>query len=129
MRGSSTTNGSSSIATTSSWPDWKTMSDEARPIRVAHISTQMIVGGAQENTLLSVEGLDRYPEFEVTLISGIDDGPEGSLLPRAATTTRLIVLPELRREVSPINDARVFWRLWRLFRAERYHIVHTHSTK
>ena len=39
-----------------------------KPIRVLHIITRMIVGGAQENTLLSVEGLDRLPEYEVTLI-------------------------------------------------------------
>jgi hypothetical protein len=45
--------------------------------RVLHLITRLIVGGAQENTLLSVEGLDRLPEFEVTLATGIDSGPEG----------------------------------------------------
>ena len=42
------------------------------PIRVLHIITRMIVGGAQENTLLSVVGLDAMPEYDVTLISGIE---------------------------------------------------------
>jgi glycosyltransferase involved in cell wall biosynthesis len=89
----------------------------------------MIVGGAQENTLLTVEGLDRDPRFEVTLVSGVDDGPEGELLPRARETTRLIVLPELGRPVSPVADAVAFWKLYRIIRAGRYDIVHTHSSK
>ena len=42
-----------------------------KPIRVLHIITRMIVGGAQENTLLSVEGLDKMPEYEVHFISGV----------------------------------------------------------
>ncbi len=89
----------------------------------------MIVGGAQENTLLSVEGLDRLPEYEVTLASGLDSGPEGELLTRARETTRLIVVPELGRNINPLADVKAFWKLYRLIRQGRYHIVHTHSSK
>ncbi len=89
----------------------------------------MIVGGAQENTLLSVEGLDRLPEYEVTLASGLDNGPEGELLTRARETTRLIVVPELGRNIDPFADVKAFWKLYRLIREGRYHIVHTHSSK
>ena len=101
----------------------------SRPIRVAHIITRLIVGGAQENTLLSAEGLDKYPEYDVTLISGVDDGPEGSLLPRAEKTTKLIVIPELERNMKPKNDIKSFIKLYRILRDGRFHIVHTHSTK
>src|ERR687886_2509034 len=100
-----------------------------QPIRVLHIITRMIVGGAQENTLLSVEGLDRMPEYEVTLASGVDNGPEGELLTRARRTTRLVVVPELCRSINPAADAVAFWKLYRLIRRGRYHIVHTHSSK
>ena len=48
---------------------------EARPLRVLHIITRLIVGGAQENTLLTSAGLDRMPEYEVTLATGVDQGP------------------------------------------------------
>lgn len=99
------------------------------PIRVLHIITRMIVGGAQENTLLSVEGLDRLPGYEVTLCSGIDNGPEGELLSRARQTTRLVVLPEMCRNVDPRADLVAFWKLYHLIRKGRYHIVHTHSSK
>ncbi|MFY9555309.1 MAG: glycosyltransferase family 4 protein [Blastocatellia bacterium] len=100
-----------------------------KPVRVLHIITRLIVGGAQENTLLSVEGLDSLPEYEVTLITGIDDGPEGNLLDRARRTTRLIIVPELGRSISPLADIRAFWKLYRLILKGRYHIVHTHSSK
>jgi glycosyltransferase involved in cell wall biosynthesis len=89
----------------------------------------MIVGGAQENTLLSVEGLDRLPDYEVTLCSGVDNGPEGELLSRARQTTRLVVVPELCRSIAPWADAVALWKLYRLIRRGRYHIVHTHSSK
>src|SRR4051812_17843977 len=99
------------------------------PIRVLHIITRMIVGGAQENTLLSVEGLDRAPQYDVTLVSGIDRGREGELLTRARETTKLVIIPELGRAINPIQDLMAFWKLYKLIREGRYHIVHTHSSK
>jgi glycosyltransferase involved in cell wall biosynthesis len=89
----------------------------------------MIVGGAQENTLLTVEGLDRLPDFDVTLATGIDFGPEGDLLPRARNTTDLAIIPELGRRVSPFSDLVALLKVYRLIKAGRYHIVHTHSSK
>ena len=89
----------------------------------------MIVGGAQENTLLSVIGLDAMPEYDVTLISGIDRGREGEMLSQARETCHLIVLPEMGRSISPFSDLAAFWKLYRLIRKGRYHIVHTHSSK
>jgi len=101
----------------------------SQPVRVLHIITRLIVGGAQENTLLSVEGLDGLPEYEVTLATGVDDGPEGDLLERARRTTRLVVVPELGRSINPLSDIAAFYKLYRLIRKGRYHIVHTHSSK
>jgi len=102
---------------------------ETSPVRVLHIITRMIVGGAQENTLLSVIGLDAMPEYEVTLLSGIDKGREGELLSLAREKSRLIVLPEMGRSINPIWDLVAFWKIYRLIRKGRYHIVHTHSSK
>lgn len=99
------------------------------PYRVLHIITRMIVGGAQENTLLSVEGLDRLPEFDVTLASGVDDGPEGDLLTRARRTTDLVIIRELGRSINPFSDLVALVKIYRLAKAGRYHIVHTHSSK
>ncbi|MBK9528859.1 MAG: glycosyltransferase [Acidobacteria bacterium] len=101
----------------------------SKPTRVLHIITRMIVGGAQENTLLSVVGLDAMPEYEVDFISGIDKGKEGELLTQARATTNLIVLPEMGRSINPFSDLIAFWKLYKLIKKGRYHIVHTHSSK
>ena len=101
----------------------------SKPTRVLHIITRMIVGGAQENTLLSVVGLDAMPEYEVDFISGIDKGKEGELLSQARETTNLIVLPEMGRSINPFSDLVAFWKLYKLIKKGRYHIVHTHSSK
>jgi glycosyltransferase involved in cell wall biosynthesis len=69
------------------------------------------------------------PEYDVTLISGIDKGREGELLSQARETAHLIVLPEMGRSINPFADLAAFWKLYRLIKKGRYHIVHTHSSK
>ncbi len=50
-------------------------------MRICHVITRLIIGGAQENTLLTCEGLhDRG--HDVLLLAGPDTGPEGSLWDR-----------------------------------------------
>ena len=105
------------------------MVDRPAPVRVLHVITRMILGGAQENTLLSVEGLDRLPTYDVTLVSGVDRGPEGNMLVRTRETTHLVIVPEMQRDVHPIADAIALWKLYRLIKKGRYHIVHTHLAK
>jgi len=101
-----------------------------RPVRCIHVITRLILGGAQENTLLTVEGLDRLPRYRTSLVTGPALGPEGELVERArANGVDLIILPSLRRNVSPLNDIAAYRDLLRLFRAERPDIVHTHSSK
>ena len=48
-------------------------------MRVTHIITRLVVGGAQENTIATVLGLRAKPGVTVRLISGPATGPEGSL--------------------------------------------------
>jgi len=44
-------------------------------MRITHVITRLVIGGAQENTLSSVLGLRQKPGFEVQLISGPYTGP------------------------------------------------------
>ncbi len=99
-------------------------------MRVLHVITRLIVGGAQENTLASVLGLRTRPGLEVRLISGPTSGPEGSLQPEAAAVPGLLILlPALVRPIHPWSDSRAFIGLIRLFRRLRPDLVHTHSGK
>lgn len=95
-----------------------------------HFITRLILGGAQENTLLTVEDQHRDWHDEVTLITGPAIGPEGSLIERAeAGGLDLRVIPELRRNIHPLRDWHSYRHLLRLLRDIRPQIVHTHSSK
>jgi glycosyltransferase involved in cell wall biosynthesis len=99
-------------------------------MRVTHVITRLIVGGAQENTAASVLGLRQKPGLEVTLVSGPSLGSEGSLEPLfAECPNTLRVLPELVRPVRPWKDWRALAQLTALFQTEKPDLVHTHSGK
>jgi hypothetical protein len=49
-------------------------------MRVAHVITRMIIGGAQENTLYNCLDLIQQYGDDVLLMTGPSDGPEGRLL-------------------------------------------------
>lgn len=98
-------------------------------LRIVHIITRLIVGGAQENTLLSCEGQhDRG--HDVTLITGPPIGPEGSLLERARRYGyRVEIIDSMRRAILPGRDFFTYRWLIRRLGALRPDVVHTHSSK
>lgn len=99
-------------------------------MRIAHVITRLIVGGAQENTLLSCQELIQAHGDEVLLITGPAIGPEGSLLPEA--TARKIpvkIIPSLRRPVHAWHDVLGYQRLKSVLREFQPQVVHTHSAK
>ncbi|MFH0887927.1 MAG: glycosyltransferase family 4 protein [Planctomycetota bacterium] len=99
-------------------------------IKVVHIITRLILGGAQENTILTVEGLQKHPEYQVILISGPALGPEGELVKRVTQSgVKLIIIPEMRRNIHPILDIIAFIKLYLLLLHLKPNIVHTHSAK
>jgi glycosyltransferase involved in cell wall biosynthesis len=99
-------------------------------MRVTHVITRLIVGGAQENTIASVLGLRQKPGMEVRLVAGPTHGSEGSLEPLCQSREGLLtIVPELVRPVHPWKDLLALRRLTALFRAGRPEIVHTHSAK
>jgi len=104
--------------------------ERTEPIRVAHVITRLILGGAQENTVATVIGQHRDPRFDVTLVCGVDEAGEGNMFGEVSrAAVRTIVLPALVREIRPLTDLRAFLALYRLLRRERFTIVHTHSSK
>ncbi len=99
-------------------------------MRVAHVITRLILGGAQENTLLCCEDLMRTYGDEVLLVTGPPLGPEGSLLERArAGGVPTEVIPELRRAIHPWRDWVSYRRIKQILRDFRPDVVHTHSAK
>ncbi len=99
-------------------------------MRVTHLITRLILGGAQENTVASVLGLREKIGLQVELISGPTHGPEGSLEGAFAKTPGVLTLtPHLVRPLHPWHDALALRELTRLLRTRRPDILHTHSGK
>jgi glycosyltransferase involved in cell wall biosynthesis len=99
--------------------------------RVIHIITKLELGGAQQNTLYTVEHLDRE-RFSAALWSG-----DGGILnddAKKVPDLDFIIVPELIREIRPDRDYMAFWQLYTMLRDEVQFskapvIVHTHSSK
>ncbi|HUQ71855.1 MAG TPA: glycosyltransferase, partial [Planctomycetaceae bacterium] len=99
-------------------------------MHVAHIITRLIVGGAQENTLLTVEDQQRDYGDRVELITGPGLGPEGSLEDRArANGVDLRLIPDFRRNLHPLRDWTSYREIIRLLRELKPDLVHTHASK
>ncbi len=106
------------------------MQEKKKKIKVAHIITRLIIGGAQENTLYTVDSLQKDPRFEVVLVSGETMGPEGKLYETGEfKLERLYVTKGLTREICPFNDLKALFDLYNYFKREKFDIVHTHSSK
>jgi glycosyltransferase involved in cell wall biosynthesis len=99
-------------------------------MRIVHVITRLIIGGAQENTLLTVEGLHHHYHDDVTLITGPAEGPEGDLFDRAKQLgLKVEVMPELVRPIRPVVDLNAYRNLRAAFRRIKPEVVHTHSSK
>jgi len=99
-------------------------------MRVTHIITRLVIGGAQENTLTTIAGLRQKPDLDLQLISGPTSGPEGSLESQARQIPGLLTLvPELVRPVHPLKDLIALRKLEKILAEQRPALVHTHSGK
>lgn len=99
-------------------------------MKIVHVITRLILGGAQENTLLTVEGLHHRHHDDVTLITGPAEGPEGDLFERArALGLKVEIMPELVRAIRPRTDRSAYGKLRKAVRRLQPDVVHTHSSK
>lgn len=98
-------------------------------MNICQVITRLIIGGAQENTLLTCRGLVERGH-KVTLACGPETGPEGSLWEEASGCgCEIVTIRPLRRAVRPADDWRAFRDLRVLFRRLNPDVVHTHSSK
>jgi glycosyltransferase involved in cell wall biosynthesis len=98
-------------------------------LKIVHIITRLILGGAQENTLITCKVLAERGH-EVTLITGPALGPEGQLFDLTkGQKYRTIVVDEMRRAILPFQDYASYGRIKALLRELKPDIVHTHSAK
>ncbi len=98
----------------------------SKKIKLLHVITHLPIGGAQDNTLYTVELLDK-DKYDISLCCNFS----GELVNRAKKIKNIKIydVPNLLREVSVINDIRAFLFLYNLIKKEKFTIIHTHSSK
>lgn len=98
-------------------------------VSVLHPITRLIIGGAQENTILTCALLDQS-NWQAKILCGPQTGLEGSLIEEAERREIPLTLEKfLVREINPIKDIVALIQLYQHISRERYAIVHTHSSK
>ena len=98
-----------------------------RKIKVAHIIARMITGGADENTLFTVQGLNK-DRYEVDLLMGEEF--DKSIFDKVKNNNfDIIQIKGLKWKLNFLHDPIVLIKLIKLMRKNHYDIVHTHTTK
>ncbi len=97
--------------------------------KIVHIITRRILGGWQENNLITCKLLaDRG--HDVTLITGPATGPEGELFNQAkGQKYKVIVVDKMIRAINPLFDIPAYYEIVKLLKQLHPDIVHTHSAK
>ncbi|MBL1209501.1 MAG: glycosyltransferase family 4 protein [Geminocystis sp. GBBB08] len=93
--------------------------------KILHIITRLVIGGAQDNTLLTVKNHDRS-FYDISLASN----PDGVWLDRAKSySDQFYPINTLINPISPLKDWQTFWQIVKLLKTEKIDLVHTHSSK
>jgi glycosyltransferase involved in cell wall biosynthesis len=98
-------------------------------MKIVHIITRLILGGAQENTLITCKLLAQRGH-DVTLITGPAIGPEGELFEQASKEQyKVITIDEMIRAINPVKDWLAYRKIKKYLKKLRPDVVHTHSAK
>jgi glycosyltransferase involved in cell wall biosynthesis len=100
-----------------------------RKIKVAQVITRMDWGGSPDVLRIICQNLD--PEtYDLRVFIGLTTHPSVKTgLFFQEFKDRITFIPELRRDIRLWDDWFAFWRLYRLFKNEKFDIVHTHTAK
>jgi glycosyltransferase involved in cell wall biosynthesis len=98
-------------------------------LRVLRVFSRLNIGGPSVHVILLSAGL-RPLGYETRLVVGRESPREGNMLALAAEkNVACEAMAGLGREIAPLQDLRALAGLFRLVRAWRPHVVHTHTAK
>ncbi len=105
------------------------MNRELGKIKVVRIIARLNIGGPAIQAIMLTECL-ASEEFASYLIAGKISEKEGDMIPYALERNVYpIIVPELGRDISGLNDVVAFIKLVKFLRKIQPHIVHTHTAK
>ena len=99
-----------------------------RKIKVVHVISRMVSGGAEENTAYTVSGLDKQ-RYSIDLIVGNDFDEDILERGNKGGGVNVIQIKGLKGPLNIFYDPVILWKLILLFKRNKYGIVHTHTTK
>jgi glycosyltransferase involved in cell wall biosynthesis len=99
------------------------------PIRILRVIGRLNVGGPALHVAYLSAGLAERG-YETTLVAGsVARGEDSMAFVAEGLGVPVVRLGEIRRDISPLRDARAVAHLARLMRETRPHILHTHMAK
>jgi glycosyltransferase involved in cell wall biosynthesis len=105
------------------------VSDRA-PVRILRVITRLNIGGPAIHAILLARDLNDGVDFQSTLVTGLPARHEGDMADLArANDVEPIALPQLGREISPLDDVVALKTMVRLVRQLKPDVVHTHMAK
>jgi glycosyltransferase involved in cell wall biosynthesis len=105
------------------------MPSPEEPIRVLRVIARLNMGGPALHVAYLTAGLAERG-YRTTLVAGeLSRGEESMAFVADELGVPVVTVSQLHREISPLRDATASLRLARLIRAERPHILHTHTAK
>ena len=102
------------------------MVEPHRSLRIAHVITRLINGGADENTVISCNEAARRGH-SVMLVHGAETRPE--IVAAVDPRVEIVELRNLVQPIAPFRDMKAMGDLARTLRGYRPDVVHTHTSK
>ncbi|MDD5729758.1 MAG: glycosyltransferase, partial [Candidatus Omnitrophica bacterium] len=100
-----------------------------KKIKVAQVITRMDWGGSPDIVRIICSHLDS-DIFDVRLVVGLTEHPSAKTSAfMGKFGDKITVIPQLKRNIEPLNDLIAFIKLYVFFKKERFDIVHTHTAK
>jgi glycosyltransferase involved in cell wall biosynthesis len=102
---------------------------QPEPVRILRVIARLNMGGPALHVAYLSAGLAERG-YETTLVAGtLARGEESMAHVAEELDVPVVTLPELSREIAPLQDTRATLELRRLIRELRPHILHTHTAK
>jgi glycosyltransferase involved in cell wall biosynthesis len=99
------------------------------PIRVVRVIARLNMGGPALHVAYLTKGLEQRG-YQTTLVAGsLARGENSMAFVAEELGVDVYPIPQLHREISPVYDVLAVWRLVKLLRSDRPHILHTHTAK
>jgi glycosyltransferase involved in cell wall biosynthesis len=99
------------------------------PIRILRVIARLNMGGPAIHVASLAAGLETRG-YHTTLVAGsLARGEDSMAFVAERLGVAVVDVPEIQREVALVHDAKSIRRLTSIIRAERPHILHTHTAK